>query len=123
MLAPPPPPAILLNSANSLEVPSPSRSNRVYRSNSCVSDTGAYLVAAQPAHNGARGGRRPSKAYLLKQRSTGEETVVMLTRVGAPVAGARTLMTNVPTFVSSGVPVKAGVFFQHYNLLHVKRRK
>ena len=118
MLAPPPPPAILLNSANSLEVPSPSRSNRVYRSNSCVSDTGAYLVAAtahQP-HNGGKGGRRPSKAYLLRQKSTGEETVVMLTRVGAPVAGARTLVTHVPTFVSSGVPVKARrILFPQHN--------
>ena len=50
--------------------------------------------------------RRPSKAYLLKQKSSGEETVVMLTRVGPPVVGARTFTTRVPTFVSAGVPVR-----------------
>ena len=82
-----------------------------------MSDTGAYLVAATAHHNGGKGGgRRPSKAYLLRQKSTGEETVVMLTRVGAPVAGARTLVTHVPTFVSSGVPVKARrILFPQHN--------
>ena len=123
MLAPPRPPTIMLNSAASLEVPStpagasPASAgtagggettrggagsySRVYRSNSCISDGGAaYMVAPmQPS-------RRPSKAYLLKQKSSGEETVVMLTRVGPPVVGARTFTTRVPTFVSAGVPVR-----------------
>ena len=134
MLAPPRPPTIMLNSAASLEVPStpagasPASAgtagggettrggagsySRVYRSNSCISDGGAaYMVAPmQPS-------RRPSKAYLLKQKSSGEETVVMLTRVGPPVVGARTFTTRVPTFVSAGVPVRvireqqAGCFY------------
>ena len=122
MLAPPRPPTIMLNSAASLEVPSPPTGaspasagsarggettrgpgsySRVYRSNSCISDGGAaYMVAPmQPS-------RRPSKAYLLKQKSSGEETVVMLTRVGPPVVGARTFTSRVPTFVSAGVPVR-----------------
>ena len=106
MLAPPPP--ILLHSAASLDDPSldhrGGETNKVYRSNSCVSDSGAYLVDGGSLANQ----RGPRRAYLLRQKATGEETVVTLTPLRPPVAGARTLVTQVPTFVATGSPVKSG---------------
>merc|ERR1712008_322643 len=57
------------------------------RSNSCFSES------SEPGSlkNGAEQGRRPSRAFLIKQRDSGEETLVTLT----PVGGRQ----NVPTIV------------------------
>ena len=58
------------------------------RSNSCFSETSETSVKSG---SGAEGGRRPSRAFLIKQRDSGEETLVTLT----PVGGRQ----NVPTIV------------------------
>lgn len=86
------------------------------RSNSCLSDSVALLVPHQAGNS-----RRPSaisvgsvgqgkslappghhKAYLIRQRSTGEEVVVTMSPVRSPVVGARTVVSQVPQFLASG---------------------
>ena len=94
------------------------------RRNSCVSDgtpAGPFLLRAAPAgsrrasalsasgiaavaaaaakRQDASGGR---KAFLLRQRSTGEEVVVTMAALGSPVKGARAVVSAVPTFMTHG---------------------
>ena len=56
------------------------------RSNSCFSEDSEVSLK-----NSAEQSRRPSRAFLIKQRDSGEETLVTLT----PVGGRQ----NVPTIV------------------------
>jgi len=86
------PPQILLHST-SLDIEDGRRASTTKlikdkRSNSCFSETSETSVKSG---SGAEGGRRPSRAFLIKQRDSGEETLVTLT----PVGGRQ----NVPTIV------------------------
>ena len=91
------------------------------RRNSCVSDGAPFLLRAAPAAgsrrasalsasgiaavaaaaSNAKSGGGGRKAFLLRQRSTGEEVVVTMAALGSPVKGARTVVSQVPTFVTT----------------------
>ena len=76
---------------------------------SALSASGIAAVAAAAANSksgpvvGPGGGR---KAFLLRQRSTGEEVVVTMAAMGSPVKGARTVVSQVPTYVTTGAAAK-----------------
>ena len=58
-------------------------------------------------HAGGGGGGGGRKAFLLRQRSTGEEVVVTMAAMGSPVKGARTVVSQVPTYVTTGAAAAA----------------
>ena len=119
MLAPPTP----TGANNSLWPP-----GRDQRSNSCLSDTVTFLVPPGAAEaqsrrpsaysvgaNGAGGGggplltlqpstgsRRGSKAYLIRERASGDEVVVTLSPIRAPVVGAKTIISKAPPTFMAG---------------------
>ena len=70
------------------------------RSNSCGStergSTGALPGPSTPGS--ASSSRRPSRAFLIKQRDSGEETLVTLTPM---MAGSRINGSNLPTILGS----------------------
>lgn len=90
------------------------------RSNSCYSDSEAYQMQRSTPALGIGGDdhikhhlvpcayskqRRPSRAYLIRQKATGEETILTMTPLQKPVQRAKTTVARVPTFVSSSHPV------------------
>lgn len=108
--------------------------NRYYRSNSCYSDSIAHFLTASSLGSNPSS-RRPStlsaggiaavaaraamekangnpgqKAYLLRQRSTGEEVVVTMAPVRTPVIGARTVVNQVPSYLA-----RSGTFAPQMN--------
>ena len=74
--------------------------SRGYRSDSCYSDITA-LMGGPNAPLGPNAARRPSRAFLLRQKSTGEEVVVMMTPIKASGANSKTVVSRVPTYVAS----------------------
>ena len=96
------------------------------RSNSCISEGGQSCISSSFSSSGGGGGvgvvaaggsgtillpqaggssqgaRRPSRAFLIQQRDSGEETLVTLT----PVVGGRLVNHNHPT--TSQVPTIVG---------------
>ena len=91
------------------------------RSNSCISEGGSCISSSSGGGGGggvaaggsgtillpqaggsSQGARRPSRAFLIQQRDSGEETLVTLT----PVVGGRLVNHNHPT--TSQVPTIVG---------------
>ncbi len=73
---------------------------RDYRSHSCYSDITA-LMGGPHAPLGPNAARRPSRAFLLRQKSTGEEVVVMMTPIKASGVNAKTVVSRVPAYVAN----------------------
>ncbi len=116
MLAPPPP-------AGANGFLQASNNAREQRSNSSVSDSVALFASAAAAASGDREERRrrlsalsvgcrggtggattPSstqKAFLIRQKRTGEEMVVTMSSVRSPVMGARTVVSHVPRYLAN----------------------
>ena len=80
------------------------------RSNSCFSES------SEPGSlkNGAEQGRRPSRAFLIKQRDSGEETLVTLT----PVGGRQNVPTIVGPQFSKGKDIQEFIKFDANFLLN-----
>jgi hypothetical protein len=45
--------------------------------------------------------RRASRAFLLRQKSTGEEVVVMMTPIKSAGVGANTVVSRIPAYVAT----------------------
>ncbi|XP_059080363.1 uncharacterized protein LOC131878409 isoform X1 [Tigriopus californicus] len=84
---------------------------RDQRSNSCVSDSAALIspdhrrpstISCGPTLARYAGpGPGPQRAYLIRERATGEETVVTMSGVRSPVVGARTIVNKIPSFYAN----------------------
>lgn len=84
---------------------------RDQRSNSCVSDSAALIspdhrrpstISCGPTLARYAGpGPGPQRAYLIRERATGEETVVTMSGVRSPVVGARTVVNKIPSFYAN----------------------